>query len=323
MPHFILFLLAWLVSPIYAWTPIASVRNLDQINSIKIQHQEYVIWKTPEKRLVVQQDICPYDFAPLSEGRLLKSHIQCNYDGKVWNEKGEPSHAENIFLKTYATYETGDILWVDFSEKNASMLMIQKENMTQIPYVRNIQCSWNFFLEYCLSMKHFPKSVSQSHLLQMNKDGVSFFMETESQEDIKVDYISPYLFQVSDRSDNTWKCIIQMLCIPVAPGQTKVILCEKQNKSTTQRLQDHEYYNKIFQDMEYMLHKQEINYSKSLLKPKLGGQNAMEKIFKKWMNRYYSKWVSFSIHEKPKSVVTDHDLNHFPFCKDCRQNRQS
>lgn len=246
---YLLFFLFCLAKCTKSWTPLCSIRNLDRLHTITVDKKDYIVGQTSDKKIVVQDTIC--------------------------------------LRKTYPTYKTGDILWVDFLENNSSLLMVEKENMFHVPCVRNIDCSWNLFLEYCMDLTHFGSNGTQAQLLEMNPDILRFFVETSENQDLKIEYISPYLFQISDRFQNEWKCFIQILCIPIRSGQTKIMICDSKNHSMNDEkpLMKFKLCKTFFENFDY---EQQMNSSKGFST----NQTSTQKMMKKWIFRYYPKWIS-------------------------------
>jgi len=240
---YLLFFLFCLPKCTLSWTPLCSIHNLRSLNSITIDKRDYVVGQTSDKSIIVQDTIC--------------------------------------HLKTYPIFKTGDILWVDLLENNSSRLMVEKGNMFHVPYVGKIDCSWNLFLEYCMDLKHFGSNGTQAQLLQMNSNILSFFVETSEKQDLKVEYISPYLFQISDRFQNEWRCILQILCIPIKSGQTKIIICENENQPPMK----FKLCKTFFENFDY---EQQMNSSKGFST----NQSSTQKMMKKWIFRYYPRWIS-------------------------------
>jgi len=321
--RFILFVtlcLSWRQSK--GWTPIGSVSNFDKMNHLKIMRKDYVVWYTSEKKqFVVQDDYCPRYYTPLSEG-YLNQDVLCSHHGMQFNAHGECLSSPKYYLKTYPTCQTGDILWVDFCQKNNSRSFVENHNMTEIPYVRNVCCSWNFVIEYFMDHKHFHLDSKTIHLLEMNRTKIGFFFQNANHEDLKMEFIEPYLFQLSDRVDNNWRCFVQILCVPITTGKTKIILCEDKKVSLEERIKKHSFYNQMFENFEFILHRQEVNIA-NRINGKQRHLDYTQKMIGKWMERYYPEWISYNQNELSRDVVINHKINHDMMCKDCCHDKNS
>lgn len=341
---------------IFSWTPIGSCYNMRGIHSITIAERDYVVWKTETNQYIVQDNVCPHRFAPLSEGRLEKNTLQCRYHGWQFNSQGNctvipqssSSGPYRCSVPTYRTRRTGDILWANiptlFSKEQSTTEFwktIQKDEILQnatVPYIREVPYSWNFLMENLFDPAHVPFAHHglQSYrddagplpiyLMDMSLTKLSFLFEDKSNGTVRngiMELHSPYLYKLWLREENQWKSHLTILCIPIKPGRTRVILCSNQRLSIKKRQLLHEFHNQFFNTDDYLIHQQEIyrQFTGNSYYMPTSSDYAV-KVCQKWIKRYYPRWEFQNTIELKKSEALDNQENHINHCMDCQRKQK-
>ena len=352
---------------LYAWTPLGSIYNFgsNSVQKIKIVEKEYVIWKNGET-ITVQDNICPHRYAPLSEGRIEESgghvSLQCKYHGWEFDKNGQcvkiPQKNANqkvdgiCHLQTFETRITGDLLWADLKnyppsikdDAKSVMQEIEKSEFNTIPYIREVPYSWNFLLENFFDPAHIPfahdglQSIRTDgcpipiQLLENNEKKISFLFHDVTrgvERDGKMEFFAPFFYKLSIRKNNEWVSNLNIFCIPICSGKSRVILFRtdmEPNPNSLERRESHQFSNAFFNTDDYLIHKQEINVSKKMKESNIDPLTLYKtpttsdyaiKMVHKWMKKYYPKWMYFNTKELSKEDAIDNDKNHNQFCIDC------
>ena len=332
-----------------AWTPIASIYNIDSPQRVQIAEKDYVVWKTANDKIVVQDDVCPHRLAPLSEGRIEGNELQCGYHGWQFDTRGQCTKVPQLkqkgfhcVLPTYETKQTGDIVWAFLPDHGSleSALILDHDPVLKecdIPFVREVPYSWNYLMENFFDPAHIPFAHHglQSNredagpipiqLLEMTKTKLTFFFQDVikgKRRDAKMEFFAPFLYKLQERKDNQWETTLTLLCVPVKEGWSRVFLCEKRTPGRTKadRVASHDYSHAFFNTDDYLVHRQEIMASKGTHQYRMPTTSDYAiKLLQKWMHRYYPQWIYANTVELSKEAALDRWTLHDQFCRDCRE----
>lgn len=337
------------LSGVCSWTPIGSIRNFDSIQSIKIDHRDYVVWRKSGSQYIVQDNQCLHRHAPLSEGQIVNGTLECPYHGWCYDTTGKVIHVPQGKLystpgiSNYATKIMGDILWANLSlpiryDVNNFEQCIENDPIlcnAAIPYLREVPYSWNYLLENIFDPAHVP--FAHQGLQSIRSDGISIPMQLVhftpdklvilfqdqcmgEKRDGRIEFFGPHLYCLSFRQENVWKRNMTILCVPVEVGRTRVFIVPEKNVSALFRKKEHEFSNLFFNTDDFLVHKQEIYHGRSTLPYYMPtSSDAGIRQLHKWMERFYPQWIFQNKKEKTKREATDNYENHVRFCKDCQK----
>ena len=92
-----------------------------------------VLYRGESGAVAALEDRCPHRQAPLSMGAVLGDHIQCNYHGLVFDQKGACVHIprqdqipSNTGIKAFTTIERWGFIWLWWGDQ-------QKVDTSTIP----------------------------------------------------------------------------------------------------------------------------------------------------------------------------------------------
>ena len=329
-----------------AWTPIGSIYNLQSIQSITISEKDYVVWRTKNNSYVVQSNICPHRFAPLSEGRIVHNNIQCRYHGWEFDKEGKsvriPQNGNlQCLVETFETYQTGDILWANLPETISEAFEKELRNdvilqNATIPYIREVPYSWNYLIENLFDPAHVPfahhglQSVREDacpipmHLVHFTPDKLVFYFKDKTMgkdRDGLMEFYGPYLYRLKIRENNEWVQHLTILCVPIRSGRSRVMICSDKIMTKEERVKNHEFSNRFFQTDDYLVHYQEVK-SKSRSYKLLTSSDTGIRHLDKWIKKFYPHWKYHNTVLQEKKVAIDNYENHIKFCKDCQNSKR-
>ncbi|MAI14466.1 MAG: hypothetical protein CMM15_10640 [Rhodospirillaceae bacterium] len=334
---------------VLGWTPIGSIRNLNAVQRIKVDQQDYVVWRKEKNHYVVQDNHCVHRHAPLSEGRVVDMMLECPYHGWRYNAEGnvvripQSRSSSTKCITSYTTKILGDILWanlplsigydMDIFEKT-----IEEDSVVcnaSIPYQREVPYSWNYLLENLFDPAHVPFA---HHGMQSRRsDGMPIPMQLvhytpdklvvlfedqcmNEKRDGRIEFFGPYLYCLSFRQANIWKRNMTILCVPVEVGRTRIFIIPEKNFTTSERREQHEFTNTFFNTDDYLVHQQEIYHGRSRTPYYMPtSSDAGIRQLHKWIARFFSEWMFQNVQEKTKAEALDNFENHIKFCKDCQK----
>lgn len=102
------------------WYVVAEPRELSlrRPNALRRHGREWVVWRTPEGRWVMQQDRCPHRSARLSQGTVTDGCVTCPFHGLRFDATGKCTwipelgrDAPGLRLETHFLHEAQGFLW--------------------------------------------------------------------------------------------------------------------------------------------------------------------------------------------------------------------
>ena len=273
--------------------------------AIEVAGEKLVAWKSPiTSEWSVMHDECPHRLAPLSQGRVdpLTGCIECPYHGQQFDASGActripqssldviPSAASAISLRVH---HTGDLLWAflplpDGQASNyptlPSEVMPDLMNSKSL-LTRDLPYSFDFLVENFMDPAHIPYA---HHSLQASRsDGSPIPMqaltsmsnascvEVAFQDNIRgkardgvVSFTAPYYYHFRTRNavTNISSNNLNIVCVPVSPGTSRVFLdipFARKKKSRFPKWVSHYFSNK-FLDSDLWVHDQERMQRRSI-----------------------------------------------------------
>lgn len=274
------------------WIPVVSISSTDFTHPqpLDILGKTFVLWKK-ENIFVLQDDVCPHRFAPLSEGYFddVSKNLRCAYHGWEFNETGHcqtiPQSNLTVFspkscLFSYPTCIFGDLLWVNLGKTNISS-PYEKYVLSDSPFfVREVPYSLPILMENFFDPAHIPfahhklqslrKKASPIiiQLLFSNNEMLSIlFRETHHSKRTGImNFESPgYYFLTNLRPSKSIFSGLHIFGVPVDEGKTRVFIQYHWNRkhiaySLVKNLPLwllHSFTNKFLDSDSYLLYLQE------------------------------------------------------------------
>lgn len=166
----------------FFWHPVAKASDLvnEQILSVRLLNQEFVIWQNSNRQLSAMPNQCPHRGARLSLGKVINDTLQCPYHGWCFQSSGQCSRIPALpefsptnkhAVKTYPVQERFGLLWLqleqDYSQSPSAELLKQSQLLPAFEaasdeHLRSILCgpyhvksSAPRLVENFLDMAHF------------------------------------------------------------------------------------------------------------------------------------------------------------------------
>ncbi|KAJ8601059.1 hypothetical protein CTAYLR_004490 [Chrysophaeum taylorii] len=238
-----------------SWLPVCSASGfgpLDGPQRVEVCGERYAVWEH-EGRWSVLVDTCPHKLAPLSQGRVTEDGcVECPYHGWQFDADGKTAKVPQgntdraKSARSLPTMRTNDLVWAFFPVLDGSIddtpdkLYPRLAEETKPYFSRTLPYSFDMLIENFNDPAHIPFA---HHGLQgVRSDGGPIPMKLLACNETHVEstfedvvrgkprkgitsFRAPcrYHFRCLE-DDDTYDVKLEMYCVPVKPGASRVFL---------------------------------------------------------------------------------------------------
>ena len=153
------------------WHAVATSDSVEsEIFSVRLLHNDYVLWRTPDGQIVAALDSCTHRQAPLSKGTLEDGCLRCPYHGWLFGDEGHclevPSASEGLpippkaNLKSLHVEEKYGLVWLCPNEPDAPIPEVAADSDSSFTRLNTKMQIWNTdstrMIDNMLDISHFP-----------------------------------------------------------------------------------------------------------------------------------------------------------------------
>ena len=153
------------------WHAVATSDSVEsEIFSVRLLHNDYVLWRTPDGQIVAALDSCTHRQAPLSKGTLEDGCLRCPYHGWLFGDEGHclevPSASEGLpippkaNLKSLHVEEKYGLVWLCPNEPDAPIPEVAADADSSFTRLNTKMQIWNTdstrMIDNMLDISHFP-----------------------------------------------------------------------------------------------------------------------------------------------------------------------
>ena len=153
------------------WHAVATSDSVEsEIFSVRLLHNDYVLWRTPDGQIVAALDSCTHRQAPLSKGTLEDNCLRCPYHGWLFGDEGHclevPSASEGLpippkaNLKSLHVEEKYGLVWLCPNEPDAPIPEVAADSDSSFTRLNTKMQIWNTdstrMIDNMLDISHFP-----------------------------------------------------------------------------------------------------------------------------------------------------------------------
>ena len=153
------------------WHAVATSDSVEsEIFSVRLLHNDYVLWRTPDGQIVAALDSCTHRQAPLSKGTLEDGCLRCPYHGWLFGDEGHclevPSASEGLpippkaNLKSLHVEEKYGLVWLCPNEPDAPIPEVAADSDSSFTRLNTKMQIWNAdstrMIDNMLDISHFP-----------------------------------------------------------------------------------------------------------------------------------------------------------------------
>ena len=153
------------------WHAVATSDSVEsEIFSVRLLHNDYVLWRTPDGQIVAALDSCTHRQAPLSKGTLEDGCLRCPYHGWLFGDEGHclevPSASEGLpippkaNLKSLHVEEKYGLVWLCPNEPDAPIPEVTADSDSSFTRLNTKMQIWNTdstrMIDNMLDISHFP-----------------------------------------------------------------------------------------------------------------------------------------------------------------------
>ena len=153
------------------WHAVATSASVEsEIFSVRLLHNDYVLWRTPDGQIVAALDSCTHRQAPLSKGTLEDGCLRCPYHGWLFGDEGHclevPSASEGLpippkaNLKSLHVEEKYGLVWLCPNEPDAPIPEVAADADSSFTRLNTKMQIWNTdstrMIDNMLDISHFP-----------------------------------------------------------------------------------------------------------------------------------------------------------------------
>ena len=153
------------------WHAVATSDSVEsEIFSVRLLHNDYVLWRTPDGQIVAALDSCTHRQAPLSKGTLEDGCLRCPYHGWLFGDEGHclevPSASEGLpippkaNLKSLYVEEKYGLVWLCPNEPDAPIPEVAADSDSSFTRLNTKMQIWNTdstrMIDNMLDISHFP-----------------------------------------------------------------------------------------------------------------------------------------------------------------------
>lgn len=236
------------------WFFYDNLKNFGTTPSIvTILDKQYIGYLDKNDQVVVTLNYCPHRGYPLAKGKIKKQELECSYHGWRFSDNGKCSKipgckkAPNIKLKTFKTYSTEGLVWINIANSDIPFPKIKKleNSVSELNYSYRVKASTYLIIENTLDPLHTsfvhrgwvrssnrkkvkiqinvtPNQVEAVYLNEGTQTGVISKIFS-SDEDIGIGrYVHPGILQLEYRDAKKTKLLITSYLTPVNEFETSV-----------------------------------------------------------------------------------------------------
>lgn len=353
----------------YGWLPLIDLKtyNTKKPSEINILDKKLVIWEK-NNEIVVQDNFCMHRGGPLSEGYIDKNtkNLRCSYHGWEFDTCGQVqtipqsydhcSKCKLLTQKTYNTYKSCNILWINLNETKCEFPqhILNNENtisndifVAEVPYTMNILLENLFdpahvpFAHHTLQSSRELASSVNSSVLNMNSTSLEIYFEDNTLRKSEyrngsMSFYNPCHYVLSSIYPETFIKKLHVYCVPILPHKTRIFVQNEYDDGLFKNIYSklpswfkHSLTHAFFDSDTMLLYKQEQALrSKNVLQDCTKiyttptSSDYSIKSFHKWKKKFPQIWSDLvnennSTFELSREQIFDRYNDHTKNCKHC------
>ena len=202
-----------------------SMLGINQPHKLTLNHQDYVLWQTPQGKITALSNVCPHQQAPLSNGWICPEHnvIVCPFHTLTFNDQGQLCRdgkpEGRPLINSLELIVKGDFIWTyGGHEPRLPIPELHQQLISDYEFVgvavsRAIQ--GDFLSNVLINYDYNHQNGTHRDVLRIKDNYVSLFEQDGYQATV---------IQGLNRADNSWQELVSNPALLLLPKKYEIHL---------------------------------------------------------------------------------------------------